>query len=144
MPYILEHELASGWRALWELSETEEYFLDLDVWSKDDHHRLEQMENPARRIQWLATRFILKDKLGVKTPLNKNEQGKPQLGQGFVSLSHSRDCAAVVFDQNHEVGVDVEEIGEKVKRVAKKFLTNEEFAILGLRKVPLPCMLVES
>ena len=28
------------------------------------------------------------------------------------------------------MGVDVEEIGEKVKRVAKKFLTDEEFIIL--------------
>ena len=130
MPYVLEHDLASGWRALWELSETEDYFLDLNVWSKDDLHRLTQMENPARRIQWLATRFILKDKLGATTPLHKNKQGKPQLDQGFISLSHSKECAAVVFDQNHEVGVDVEEIGEKVKRVAKKFLTDEEFIIL--------------
>ena len=76
MPYVLEHDLASGWRALWELSETEDYFLDLNVWSEDDLQRLTQMENPARRMQWLATRFILKDKLGAKTLITKNKQGK--------------------------------------------------------------------
>ena len=74
--------------------------------------------------------IYLEGQTRCKTPLNKNKQGKPQIDQGFISLSHSKECAAVVFDQNHEVGVDVEEIGEKVKRVAKKFLTDEEFIIL--------------
>ena len=50
------------------------------------------MENPAHAEYngWLPV--ILKDKLGVVTPLNKNKQGKPQLGRKLLTQPFQRMC----------------------------------------------------
>ena len=91
MPYVLEHDLASGWRALWELKRNRRLLPRFRCLEQRGPQRLAQMENPARRMQMVSYPIYIEGQTRCNNSVNKNKQGKPQLDQGFISLSHSKE-----------------------------------------------------
>ncbi|HEX3387370.1 MAG TPA: 4'-phosphopantetheinyl transferase superfamily protein, partial [Mucilaginibacter sp.] len=59
--------------------------------------------------------------------------GKPYLVKlpYHISLSHSFDYAAVMMSRSGPVGIDIEQIREKVERIAYKFLKPDELAFIS-------------
>jgi 4'-phosphopantetheinyl transferase len=62
-----------------------------------------------------------------------DDHGKPYLVNSDyeISLSHSFDYAAVMISQNKRVGVDIELIKDKIKKIQGKFLTDLELSQLN-------------
>ena len=58
--------------------------------------------------------------------------GKPYLVNlpYHISLSHSFDYAAVMISRSRPVGIDIEQIKEKVERIAEKFLSPRELGFI--------------
>ena len=54
--------------------------------------------------------------------------GKPNLVNidGFISISHAADVAAIAISKKEEVGIDIEKMQEKITRIAPKFMLSEE------------------
>lgn len=81
-----------------------------------------------RKQEWLAVRVLLKELLGDEKEIAYLPSGKPYLTDGSfrVSFSHTKGYVAVALHPLAEVGVDIEQYGTKVQRVASKFIRDDE------------------
>jgi len=81
-----------------------------------------------RKQEWLAVRVLLKELCGEEKKVAYLHSGKPYLedGSARVSFSHTSGYVAVALHPFAEVGVDIEQYGTRVKRVASKFIREDE------------------
>ncbi|HEX6333203.1 MAG TPA: 4'-phosphopantetheinyl transferase superfamily protein [Flavisolibacter sp.] len=124
MPVVFEKEIDAVTRlAVWEIRETEAFFLEhVPV------HRT--ITHPHKRLQHLAGRFLLKY-LFPAFPvelIQVADTRKPYLpGEAYhFSISHCGQYAAVIVSTRERVGIDIEIPSEKVERISHKFLHPEE------------------
>ncbi|MCE2675799.1 MAG: 4'-phosphopantetheinyl transferase superfamily protein [Sediminibacterium sp.] len=86
--------------------------------------------HPVKRIQHLAARLLLQELL-PEADLNNIQyaaNGKPFFVNESVhfSISHCNGYAACVISEVGPVGIDIELIQERIKKVASKFLHHSE------------------
>lgn len=116
----------SAW-GLWYINEAE---TDLSFLSFESCP--EEIVHPEKRLEYLAGRALMKTLVeSVNLPyegIRKDEFGKPHLKshQHSISLSHSFPYVAAQLDQHHVVGIDVEQIKEKLKQVGPRVLSPAE------------------
>ena len=81
-----------------------------------------------RRQEWLAVRVLLKELCGEEKKIAYLPSGKPYLEDqsAFVSFSHTVGYVAVALHPSAEVGVDIEQYGTRVQRVASRFIREDE------------------
>ncbi|NLX66339.1 MAG: 4'-phosphopantetheinyl transferase superfamily protein, partial [Bacteroidales bacterium] len=62
------------------------------------------------------------------TILNQTD-GKPYLEDGsyYISISHTKDYAAIYLHKTQPVGIDIEIRSERVNKVAHKFVGDDEY-----------------
>ncbi len=129
MPFIHTIQINADTKVgIWKISEPESYFLKYVSQQKAVTH-------PHKRLQHLAGRRLLK-MLEPGFPVDGvqlNHCGKPYVPGAALqfSISHSEDYAAVILSRSKKVGIDVEKIAPKLRRVASKFLAKEELAFAG-------------
>lgn len=124
---------------LWHLTET-----PADLWPQlaqaaDYAPLLPAPADGPRQAQWLAGRVLVQQLLaGAQAPLatlRNDEAGRPFLaGAGAppaVSISHSGEwAAALLAPAGTQVGIDVEVVRDKAQRIARKFLNEQEAAVI--------------
>jgi phosphopantetheinyl transferase len=81
-----------------------------------------------RREEWLAVRALFYTVMGRYIPIHYESSGKPRLEEGYISISHTKGYVAVAYSRSHEVAVDIEQYGERVVRVAPRFMNPAEDA----------------
>jgi 4'-phosphopantetheinyl transferase len=121
--------------ALWKIEEkAEELYNQLQL-DKGEKDYVEQISNGKRHLHWLGTRVLLRKMLITNDYIDckVDEHGKPYLVTlpYHISLSHSFDYAAVMISKRNPVGIDIEQIKEKVERIAHKFMRPEELAFVN-------------
>lgn len=82
-----------------------------------------------RKQEWLAVRVLLKALCGgEEKEIVYTESGKPLLkdGSAHVSFSHTKGYVAVAMHPTAEVGVDIEQYGTRVQKVASRFVREDE------------------
>lgn len=82
-----------------------------------------------RRLEWLAVRVLLYKLLDEEKEIAYHPTGKPYLADASASLSisHTKGYVAVVLGApDREVGIDIEQYGERVRKVAHKFMREDE------------------
>ena len=93
-----------------------------------------------RQAQWLAGRVLVQHLLAAAgaplAQLHHDETGRPVLRgpepQPAVSLSHSGEwVAALLAAPGTALGIDVEMVRDKARRIASKFLNEAELAIVS-------------
>lgn len=121
--------------ALWRIEEKAE-----DLYSQlllDEHEKayVEQLSHGKRNLHWLGTRVLLRTMLNTAEYIDckVDPHGKPYLVSipYHISLSHSFDYAAVMISKSRPVGIDIEQIKEKVERIASKFMKQQEMAFIS-------------
>jgi len=117
-----------GELGLWQIEESEDYFLERLQLRRKEHQQLELLKG-SRRLEWLAGRWLLHEMSGRKMrgACLKDEFGKPYLSDSLfdISISHSRDLVAVLAAPS-SVGVDVQKMVGKIERIAHKFMREPE------------------
>jgi 4'-phosphopantetheinyl transferase len=118
---------------VWQITESVEWFRQQLTLAPSELEELSTL-NPRKCLEWLAGRWLLHVLLGDadrKISL-KDEFGKPfLLGSALhISLSHSADKAAVIISPK-SVGIDIQYFTEKIKRIERKFMREEESACLS-------------
>lgn len=120
--------------ALWKIEEgADELYNQLQL---DDEEKafVEQLSHGKRHLHWLGTRVLLRKMLKTEEYIDckVDAHGKPYLVDlpYHISLSHSFDYAAVMISKTRPVGIDIEQIKEKVERIAPKFMRAEELAFI--------------
>lgn len=114
--------------AVWKVDETVEQlrsmFRDFSVYEEG----YARFSAEKRKQEWLAVRVLLKELLGEEKKIAYLPSGKPYLEDGSVriSFSHTAGYVAVALHPSAEVGVDIEQYGTRVKRVASRFIREDE------------------
>lgn len=82
-----------------------------------------------RRQEWLAVRVLLYTLLGKEKEIGYHPNGKPYLtdASASIGISHTQGYVAVILGQpDREVGIDIEQYGERVRQVAPRFMRDDE------------------
>lgn len=112
---------------IWRIEEPEAFFLERVPLKKDVSH-------PYKRLQHLAGRYLL-PALYEDFPLSEilvADTRKPFLEseQYHFSISHCGNYAAAIVSDRHRVGVDIEFVTPRLRKIAEKFLHPGEAAFL--------------
>lgn len=138
MPLYSEKRVNGSRLAVWQMTETEEEFFSMSDLSEEVISEVKGFRSETRRKEWLTLRILLKDVLGVAhyDDIIYDDKGKPHLknGKGYISFSHTRNFASVIFHRNKNVGIDVETVRERIEKIAHKFLSDRETAFLRNEK----------
>ena len=113
---------------VWKVDETIEQlrsmFHQFSIYEED----FMRFSAEKRKLEWLAVRVLLKELCGEEKKIAYLPSGKPYLEDqsAFVSFSHTVGYVAVALHPSAEVGVDIEQYGTRVKRVASRFIREDE------------------
>lgn len=116
----------------WGIWKTEESLDDLlnllpdrgEMYRKE----LQSFTSPGRKTEWLAVRVLLYHLLEKEEKVCYHPGGKPYLANhsARISISHTKGYVAVLVSSAREGGIDIEKMGDKVVRVAHKFVNDRE------------------
>lgn len=134
MPIILQkYPNADTELAVWKITESVEELKEM-LWM----FPFEEFKFPSRNQQWLSSRVLLQEVLKNKTEAKRLKVLKQPNGRPFIdglgynfSMSHSTEYAAVLVSKTGSVGVDIEEINERIKKIARKFINEYEWQHLA-------------
>jgi 4'-phosphopantetheinyl transferase len=124
--------------ALWRIEESaDELYQQLQL-DETEKAYTKQLSKSKRYLHWLGTRVLLRKMLRTDEYIDckVDKHGKPYLVSlpYHISLSHSFDYAAVMISKTSPVGIDIEQIKEKVERIAHKFLLPNEMGFITERR----------
>lgn len=121
--------------ALWRIEEeAEDLYSQLQL-DANEQAQFDRLSLNKRHLHWLGVRVLLRTMLNTKEFIDCkiDEHGKPYLVTipYHISLSHSFDYAAVMISKTRPVGIDIEQIRDKVERIADKFMQPKEMEFIG-------------
>lgn len=109
--------------AIWHIEENKRDLLAM-LNNKGWYTEIENLPAETRSIEKLAVRVLLKEILQEEKQIFYSEQGMPYLKDSAfnISISHTKNFAAILLGTKQNMGIDIEQITEKVKRVKDKFI----------------------
>lgn len=122
---------------LWQITESLAELKSKLISSKDDSAYFSTISHEGRLVQTMASRLLVQQMLDQWNEsyqgIAKDDRGKPYLPNlpYHVALSHTAGYAAAVLHRGLKVGIDIEFSKEKLKRVATKFLAEQELKNTG-------------
>lgn len=91
--------------------------------SNDEIIFFNKIKNNKRKIEWLGTRILLKNILGIYTSIQYDDKGTPFINNGKnISITHTGNYVGIILSRNKNVGIDTEFISERILRTAHKFI----------------------
>lgn len=86
------------------------------------------IKNEKRRKEFLTARILLNHAAGCQVKVNYDANHKPFLEDDnlHISITHSKNYAAVIIHPEFPVGIDLEIRTDRVKEVSKRFLNESE------------------
>jgi phosphopantetheinyl transferase len=103
---------------------------------QEEQSELAQIKNEKRAIEFLNVRK-LRSTEGINSPIYYHESGRPYLASevrlGF-SISHSKNYCAIGYGEK-ELGIDIEEIDERIERISSRFMNEEEEVLIGSNRL---------
>ena len=126
-----EHTDSGGLLGIWKMDESRERLLLLlpEYMRSNAVEHVKTIRSERRTIEWLSIRILLFMLLDEEKTILNRADGKPYLEDGtyHISISHTKDYAAIYLHETHPVGIDIEIRSERVKKVAEKFIADEEY-----------------
>jgi len=117
--------------AIWDTQETLDELLKL---SRPFY--LTKFKTEKRKKEFLASRLLVQE-ISQNTIITYNEFGAPELDNGkYISISHSKEMVAIIISEQ-QVGMDVEQISEKVLHLSSKFVSEKNLKNLSKEKATL-------
>lgn len=115
---------------VWKMDESVEELLALLPDPDPYEQALQRFTAAHRRLEWLSVRVLLYQLLREMKEIGYEPSGKPYLTDRsrFLSISHTKGYVAVILSPVSEVGIDIEQYGQRVHKVAHKFMRADEEA----------------
>ena len=130
MPLLSLHSDTSLRLALWRTDEAVEELLPRFSPSLRLRYgrELQRFATPHRRLEWLSVRALLAEVWGEEMEIAYAPSGKPFLKESpyAISISHTKGYVAVALGEGRPVGIDIERYGQRIHRVASRFLHPDE------------------
>jgi phosphopantetheinyl transferase (holo-ACP synthase) len=92
---------------------------------------LNSIANEIRKQEFLQVRELRNKTIG-KLEIHYKDDGKPFLADSndFISISHSQNFIGIL-KAPFDVGLDIEEINERITKIKNRFLNEDELVIFG-------------
>lgn len=112
------------WKVTESPKELQAMLTDISV----DSTELEHYKSEGRRLEYLAARVLLKKLLGKEQKIAHYSSGKPYLPDADlnISVSHTKGYLAIGLHPSKEVGIDIEQVSERVRKVTSRFVRKDE------------------
>ena len=128
MPLYRKYKQGDLTVAVWKVDETVEQLRSMFHQFSIYEAGYARFSAEKRKQEWLAVRVLLKEMLGEEKEISYHPSGKPFLKDNslHISFSHTNGYVAVALHPSAEVGVDIEQYGHRVQRVASRFIREDE------------------
>ncbi len=128
MLYSIEYITESTLLGIWKIEESREELL-----SMLHHHEWIQniysIKSESRVLEILAARVLFKELLGEEKEIYYNSSGKPFLADKsyHISVSHTRGYVGVALNKHKLLGLDLEQVSEKIFKVRSRLISPHEY-----------------
>lgn len=142
MPLFKTIAIPDGQIGIWQLTETAAGLLPFFSAEELADPTFRQYTHEKRKVEWLAIRLVLKRMIGPDFSISYSGTGKPILhhrAYKHLSISHSRDFAAVMIHEYLDVGLDIESMNRNYLPVEKRYLSETELTEVN-RNTQLHCL----
>ena len=129
MPVFKQYTESSYKWGIWKASESLEELLALLPHKEKYEEGIGKFTAVSRKLEWLAVRVLLYTMLGEEKEIHYYSNGGPYLADGSfsISISHTKGYVAVLLGEpGKRVGIDIECYSERVRKVAHKFMREDE------------------
>ena len=128
MPLFKKWEEEGATWGIWKVSESPEDLLAMLTTESIDYAELEQYKCASRRVEYLAARVLLKELTGKELKIAHLPSGKPFLPSSSfnVTVSHTKGYVALGIHPCKDVGIDIEQVSERVLKVCSRFVRPDE------------------
>lgn len=113
---------------IWKKEEQLDLLESVFLLNSDEEIEYLKISNEPRKKEWLSTRILLTELLGLRSQIFYNEYRKPYLKNhnSNITISHSKNFIAIIVSATYIPGIDIEHISERVAKVKHKFLIGDE------------------
>lgn len=120
-------KIDDGRLLIWKITESVDELL-CEIEHPDTLADFKKIRTEKRQLEFLVARVVLKKMLGKEFYIFYEKSGKPFLLDKCynISISHSGGWVAVAIHPFLYIGVDIECPTEKIQRLYKRFLSEEE------------------
>src|SRR5690554_1944648 len=126
-----ENFVIGGLMGIWKIDETIDELLELfpNEIRKEAENGIADIKSKRRATELLSTRIMLLELLGEIKTIQNHKDGKPYLSDESynISISHTKDYAAILLHKTKAVGIDIETISARVEKIANRFISEGEY-----------------
>lgn len=125
MPLFSIIKQDDAWGAVWKIDESVEELAALHPCGDELlSGARKRYTSSTRQLEFMAVRVLLFALLDRYEPLTYLPSGRPILvsGNQYISISHTRGYAAVLLSTQCEVGIDIEQYGERIQRLKSRII----------------------
>jgi 4'-phosphopantetheinyl transferase EntD len=102
------------------------------ILTEKERLRFDNFRHSQRKKEFIATR-ILKNELFGDKEIKYSESGAPYIeNESFISISHTKNCAAIASCKDFAIGLDLELIQTKAQKVQQRFISKQESTFLDI------------
>ena len=137
MAQILRKENSNGGIVVvWKIEESADTLLNSLNLREEEVLKVESYKLETRKLEFLATRRLIKDVIQKDPIIDYLESGKPVLknSEYKISISHTKGFVAVAFSKGKFAGIDIEYPSDRVARIYKRFVSKKEEKFIAENK----------
>jgi len=114
--------------AIWRMEESLEYLKEAIPIRKEEAEKFKSLVHENRQREFLTVRLCLREIAGRDDLLiTYNDLNKPDIkDEYFISISHTGDYVCIFLNREKEVGIDIEQLNDRVTRISSRFLSEDE------------------
>ncbi|NDV95688.1 hypothetical protein D0T84_12295 [Dysgonomonas sp. 521] len=132
MLYFKNYITDSTLLGIWIVEEDRQGLLSL-LSRHDWIQNIYTVRSESRVLEILSARVLIKELTGEEKEVYYNKSGKPFLADDsyYISVSHTKKYVAVAINKEKPVGLDIEYISEKIRRVQSRLVGEGEYIDSG-------------
>ena len=128
MPLFKQWKEGGAQWGIWKVTESPAELQSLLTQASCLPEELACYKSPSRQLEYLAVRVLLLALTGSEHRIAHYPSGKPYLvnTSAFLSVSHTKGYVAVGLHPQREIGIDIEQVADRVKKVRARFVRPDE------------------
>ncbi len=118
----------------------------LQLCSSEIIEKIKNISSPRRQREIIASLLMLKEIFNHKVSIIHDEYGAPTIIgiDGYISISHSATEIVIAYNQNHRIGIDIENWREQLIKVKSRFLSQKEIEIYATPQLLLQAWTIKE
>lgn len=128
MLYFKDYITSSTLLGIWKVDEDRTGLLSL-LSHKEWIQNIYSIRSESRVLEILSARILIKELTDEEREIQYNDNGKPFLTDKsyHISVSHTKGYVAVAINKEKPIGLDIEYISEKIRRVQSRLIAKDEY-----------------